>query len=708
MAMPASILRFFLAVFLLLPLQGQEEAPPFEIPGIGTGASEGKAKSTATLVPEVTAIAPGKPFTVAMRLVLPAGGWHSYYLNSGGIEQSLKIDWTLPDGFTVNPMQWPTPKVEDGLLGKSFAYGGSPIFLVDLTPPASLEPGKNIELKAMATWQICKTGQCLDETASFTLTLPVKAAAEVDASQAALFTAARGELPKLDPSWAFRAETGADITLRVTPPVGTAFPADLDFIPAQPFLASISQGSTVVQEGEQWVFTLKRIKENAAGLTVEQGKEVGGILTAKGTLPIQVPTTEIGRAAPKPLSFGALMPVLGGLLIGGLILNLMPCVFPVLGLKIMGFVQQSGQDRRKIVMHGLVFTIGVLISFWILSGILFFLRENSTAEIGWGYQLQDKRFVYGLVMLFYVFGLSMFGLFEVGAGATGVGGKLQTKSGLSGSFFSGVLATIAATPCSAPILGPAIGAAITLPAVQFFIAFTVMALGLALPYLLLSLFPRLIDMLPRPGAWMESFKQGMSFLLIGAAGYFFWVYMDHIEPDVLVLVIFGMVFIAMAGWVYGRWATPYRTTRVRTIGRLVTVLFAAAGFYLATGPYKGLKWESWSQGKVDHYLLNDTPVYVDFTAKWCATCQANKKIAYNDEVVALFKERGIVALRADKTKADPEIDAKVAEFGRAAIPVNVLYVPGKDPIVTPEILTPGYMKELITREVPLPNGNKTP
>ena len=314
-----------------------------------------------------------------------------------------------------------------------------------------------------------------------------------------------------------------------------------------------------------------------------------------------VPATALGKAPSHPLAFSAFLAVLGGMLLGGLILNLMPCVFPVLGLKIMGFVQQAGQDRRKVMLHGLTFTGGVLLSFWIVSGILFALREGSTAEIGWGYQMQNKWFVYGLVMLFYVFGLSMFGLFELGASATGVGGKLQSKNGLAGSFFSGVLATIAATPCSAPILGPAIGAAIVLPTVQFFIAFTVMALGLSLPYLLLSLFPKLIDLLPRPGAWMESFKQAMSFLLLGAAGYFFWVYVDHVEPDVLVLVLFGMICIALAGWIFGRWATPYRSTRVRNLGRFATVAVAVLGFYLATGPYKGLPWERWSQGKTDDY-----------------------------------------------------------------------------------------------------------
>jgi thiol:disulfide interchange protein DsbD len=229
-----------------------------------------------------------------------------------------------------------------------------------------------------------------------------------------------------------------------------------------------------------------------------------------------------------------------------------------------------------------------------------------------------------------------------------------------------------------------------------------MALGLALPYLLLSLFPKLIDMLPRPGAWMESFKQAMSFLLVGAAAYFLWVFLAHVSEDAHFTVFAGLVIIALAAWIYGRWATPFRNARARYTGRFLAVLFGAIGFYCASGPYNGLDWQPWSQGKVDGFLAKGTPVYVDFTAKWCATCQLNKKVAYNDEVVALFKERGIVALRADKTRPDPEIDAKVAEFGRAAIPVNVLYLPGKAPIVTPELLTPGYMKDLITREVPLP------
>lgn len=702
------LLPFLPALALAGPASAQVDPGGFAPAGLGGVKSDA---STAELVPEVKTIAPGKPFTVALHLSHPAE-WHSYYRNSGGVEKSPVIQWTLPEGFTAGEIQWPEPEVKDGAFGKSFVYSGSPVFLIDITPPATLTSGGTVTLKAKADWQICKD-LCKDEKATFELTLPVAAEASDDPAHAALFIGTRAKLPATSSAWTFSAETaGPDFRLRLKPKDPKTAPdlskVSLEFVPAYPFISSASQGGVLSREGDDWLLTLKRItKDPILGSAVPQGKDLAGILigaapldgTAKALL---VPATALGKAPPQSLSFSAFLPVLVGMFVGGLILNLMPCVFPVLGLKILGFVQQAGQDRRKVAFHGLAFTVGVLISFWAVSGILFALRENSTAEIGWGYQLQNKWFVYGLVMLFYVFGLSMFGLFEIGVSATSVGGKLQSKDGLGGSFFSGVLATVAATPCSAPILGPAIGAAVTLPTVQFFTAFTAMALGLALPYLLLSLFPKLVGFLPRPGAWMESFKQAMAFLLLGAAAFFFWVYMDHIVPDVMFVVMLGMVIIAMAAWIYGRWATPYRGKVVRTVGRTLALLLAVLGFYFVSGPYKGLEWQNWSQGKVDDYLAKDVPVYVDFTAKWCATCQLNKKVAYTDEVVALFKERGIVPLRADKTKPDPEIDAKVAEFGRAAIPVNVLYVPGKEPIVTPELLTPDYMKSLITREVPVP------
>ncbi|MEK7950181.1 protein-disulfide reductase DsbD family protein [Luteolibacter soli] len=661
-------------------------------------------------------IAPGKPFTVALKLQHPSGGWHSYYKNSGGIEKSPEVKWTLPEGFTASELQWPVPHVTDGLFGKSFTYSGTPVFLTQITPPANLADGSKVTLKASAVWQICREGQCRDEPkegpAKFEITLPVAGAPEMDGAQAALFTAARAEIPQPSKDWKVSVEaSGTELQLRLKGVSTDLSQASLSFIPDYPFIALAQNGAGLTRDGDDWLLALKRVtKDPVFDHAVPQGKQVAGILV--GTNPINgaskavaIPPTTIGKAPAAPLSLGKFLPILGGMLLGGLILNLMPCVFPVIGLKIMGFVQQSGQDRKKIVLHGLAFTAGVLLSFWALSGVLFALRSAAGPgqEIGWGYQLQNPWTVLVLMLLMFILGLSMYGVFEIGASATSVGGKLQTKDGVSGSFFSGILATVVATPCSAPFLGAAIGAAIALPPVQFFTAFTAMALGLSLPYLILSIFPRLVDLLPRPGAWMESFKQAMAFLLFATAGYLLWVYVGQIELDNMLNVIFGLTAVAIAAWIFGRWHTPFRSRKARTIALVLTVLFAAGGMKLAAPPAKSeLVWEAWSEARVNELLEDGKPVYVDFTAKWCATCQLNKKRAYPKEVAALMKDRGIVLMRGDKTNPNPAIDAKLEELGRSAIPVNVLYVPGKEPVITPELLDAGYMKDLITREVPLP------
>jgi len=373
-----------------------------------------------------------------------------------------------------------------------------------------------------------------------------------------------------------------------------------------------------------------------------------------------------------------------------MILNLMPCVFPVIGLKIMGFVQQAGQDRKKIALHGLAFTLGVLVSFGVLSGILFTARAASgAASIGWGYQLQNPWVVLALMLLMFVFALNLFGVFEIGISATSVGGSLQSKHGLTGSFFSGALATVVATPCSGPFLGVALGVAIALPALQFFLAFAAMAVGLALPYLVLSVFPRLIDFLPRPGAWMESFKQAMSFLLFATAGYLLSVYAGQIGPDHLLGPVFGLGAVTVAAWIYGRWNLPHCKRETRVTALVLAALFATGGLFLARPPQpSALTWEPWSQARVKTLLDEGTPVYIDFTAMWCPTCQVNKRRAYTPEVIALMKAKGVTALKADKTKANPQIEAALRQLGRAAIPVNVLLTPGKDPVIFPELLAP--------------------
>ena len=644
-----------------------------------------------TLVPELKTLEAGKPFTIALRLEHPQG-WHSYYQNSGGLEEGPSIRWTLPDGFAAGPIQWPAPTVKDGLLGKSFIYEGSPVFLVQIQTPQKLELGTTVTLQADATWQICSES-CINETQSFTLALGVGSKAETDSSQAPLFAQARATLPQKISGTPQASSDGGDIVLRVNSDAAEI----TDFIPDQAFIRSARDGGAITRDGNAWSIRLPRAEKNALDQAIPQGNEISGILLGSQALRVDATPIESSASSRAPKSGTSFLAILGGMFLGGLILNLMPCVFPVIGLKIMGFVQQAGADRRKVALHGMTFALGVLLSFGALSGILFAAREAAGGSaIGWGYQLQNPWVVLGLMLLMFVLALNLYGVFEIGTGAISIGGSLQSKQGIAGSLFSGVLATLVATPCSAPFLGTAIGAAIALPAAQFFTAFTAMALGLALPYLVLSIFPNLVKFLPRPGAWMESFKQAMSFPLFATAGYLLWVYAGQIGLENLLSPIIGLTMIAIAAWIHGRWNLPHKSRSCRTAAGISAILIAAAGIWLAQPPKaQDLTWEPWSESRVAEMLTEQRPVYIDFTAQWCATCQVNKKRAYTKEVVALMKQKRVATLKADKTNPNPEIEAALRKLGRSAIPVNVFIAPGKEPVILPELLSPEDLLKLL-------------
>lgn len=654
-----------------------------------------KVESVSSLVPEVTAIAPGNTFTLALKLEHPEG-WHSYYRNSGGVEKPPEITWNLPEGATASEILWPVPETKEVYGEKSFIYSGSPVFLIEISPPATLKTGATFTIGAEIIWQICQKS-CITEEADFSLTLPIAEQSITDPAQAGLFTAARAKLAKP----LAEAELLSAVSPRGKPnfielrvPMNTK--EFTDFIPDQPYVRAFSDGGKTKEVSDGIVLSLKRKQTDFLDAPIPQGNIVSGILT--GSTNILIPETTIAPPPPEPVSFLKFLPILGGMFLGGLILNLMPCVFPVIGLKIMGFVQQTGHNRRSIALHGLSFALGVLASFAALSGILFAVRtaalKSGGDSIGWGYQLQNPWVVLVLLLLMFILGMNMFGLFELGTSATSVGGKLQSKTGQAGAFFSGVLATIVATPCSAPFLGAAIGATMALPAVQFFTGFAAMALGLATPYLLLSLFPNLVEKLPRPGAWMESFKQAMSFLLFATAAYLLWVYSGLIGQEHLLSPLLGLSLIAAAGWIYGRWFLPHKTRGTRVSAMIIAAVISISGVVLALPPKPDKMWQTWSQETVDELLAEGKPVYIDFTAQWCLTCQVNKKVAYTDEVLELAKKKGIVFLKGDKTRPNPAIDAKLQELGRTAIPVNILMIPGEEPVITPEILTPGILTDL--------------
>ncbi|MBK1858176.1 protein-disulfide reductase DsbD family protein, partial [Cerasicoccus arenae] len=397
--------------------------------------------------------------------------------------------------------------------------------------------------------------------------------------------------------------------------------------------------------------------------------------------------------------------------LGGLILNLMPCVFPVIGLKVMGFVNQAGESPGKVIAHGLVYTLGVLVSFWAI-GLMFepvhqtFLSTGQ-AEGGWAAWL-TPRFVLFLIILVFVFSLSLSGLFEFGVSAIGLGSSLSAKAGYAGTFSAGLFAVAVGAPCAAPFLAPVLGALVktSLPARELLL--TMLGLGLAAPYLILSFFPGLTRKLPRPGPWMETFKEGMAFLLYATVAALVWVVADQVVPYTLFFVLISIVLAGMGSWVFGRWGAINKTAGTRRIA-VVFALILIVGPVLYTfsrisederrehqiqlAKETGQKldflvWEPWSPETVSTLLAEGRPVYIDFTARWCATCQVNKRVYKSKALIEDFQKNNVATLKADWTDHNLEVTRALAEFGRSAVPFNVLYIPGRsEPVTLPELLT---------------------
>jgi thiol:disulfide interchange protein DsbD len=547
-------------------------------------------------------------------------------------------------------------------------------------------------------------------------------------SIARLFNNAVAALPKPLQGWQVTASrTATAIVVRLTPAAGnTDKPQDLHLFDAAA-LVDYAAPQPVTEESGSLVLTLAPAKDAPTDVTrlsgvLVSGNGWGGLIPSHGAtfdVPLEAAASNNVRPSTSNAQHSGSSPQVSGLrsqpstapaaglagtlflaFVGGLILNLMPCVFPVLGIKILGFVNQSGNDRKKIVAHGLTFSLGVLLSFWSLAGLLLALRAGG-AQLGWGFQLQSPVFVFGMTAFLLVFALNLSGLFEVGLSATAVGGKLQMQSGYAGSFFTGILATLVATPCSAPFLAPALGAALALSPVESFAVFTAIAVGLSLPYLLLSAFPQAIKLLPRPGAWMETFKQLMAFPLYATVGWLLWVLAGQTKDSdyALLLIILGLVLVAMAGWVYGKFTGG--------LGRVFTIVLAAAGLWVgwpkaveaapASASGYVLKWEHWSPEAVKAAQAAGRTVYVDFTARWCATCQTNKAAVFSSgDVLAALDKKNVLLLKADWTSRDPAITEELAKWNRSAVPFNLVYSPGQpDPAVLPELLTPGIVLEAL-------------
>ena len=656
---------------------------------------------SAELVSENKTLIPGKTNTVAIRLEM-ADHWHTYWENPGDSGLPTTVDWKLPEGITAGPLQWPIPQWINYFDMISFAYEKEVFLLVDLEVSEDLNSGDTVNLSASVDWLACKEA-CIPGSADLKLSLQLSKETERSRYGSAI-SSTREALPQQLDGWEMKVvDNGESFALSVLAPEGFDLEThDTTYFTLDGWVSNAGP-RTFLAEGRLLTLILPKSEYEP-----DEGKDrFKGVLASTSAwdsdgvykaLKIDLPFSEndeLGSnydtasivSTTQPISskitFSILLIAFGG----GLILNLMPCVFPIIGIKIFGFANLAGEDRRQITIYGIVFSLGILISFFVLASILIFIRSTGESA-GWGFQMQEPLFVLAIAALFLLLALNMSGVFVVGERVMSTGSSLASRSGLSGTFFSGVLATLAATPCSAPLLGVALGATLTLSTMGTLSVFTMIALGMSAPYLLLSAAPNLVRYLPKPGAWMESFKQFLAFPLYATVGYLLWVLSGQVDDEQFLNIFFAFTLISMAAWVYGRWGIVSQKDKIRTRAKFAAlIIIISAG---ALGTRKGDEsWQPWSPEKVAQLRSNNKPIYIDFTARWCATCQINKRnVLSSQQVLDVFKKKGVVTLKADWTNKNPLIADALAKYGKSAVPLNVIYLPDKEePILLSEILT---------------------
>ncbi len=650
----------------------------------------------ASLVSVDKSIKPGQSITVALRLEHSAG-WHTFWINAG-IGYPTRIAWQLPPGWRAGTIQWPTPLLirdaQGAVTGQG--YEGLTYLPVILAPPASARPGERVTLRAAAEWLMCSE-VCIPREAELALTLPVSNSAEPDAP----LRSALAQMPMPAVPHALRVAAARDRGAILLSIAGIGRIARPHFFP-QDELIPYDQPQALRMEDGALRLTLPT--QESSSSAPERLLGVLGYTDPNGTyrgLEIDTPVDEHAFLAPRMTSVEGPNPsaapllstaLIGLAILGGLVLNLMPCVFPVLAIKIVSFVRQAGDSPRRTRLHGAAYGLGVLVSFWALAGILDLLRHGGEA-LGWGFQLQSPQFVFLLAAAFTVFALNLSGVFEFGIAMIRTGAAFHGVTGYGASFVSGLIATLVATPCSAPFLAPALGAALVLRPEQSLVVFSAIAIGLSMPYVLLSAFPPALRLLPKPGPWVETFRQLMAFPLYATAAYLAWVLAGETTNSGSLHALIGLVLIAMSIWALGRLQLASSRVRARRLALTIPLVLAASGLVLGWPSARSateLKWEPWSPERLTTLRQEGRPVFVDFTARWCATCQANKYVVFgSSEVRRYVLAHHVALLEADWTNSDPRVSAELSRWHRAAIPFDLVYRPAaQSPAVLPEILTP--------------------
>ncbi|HEV2323062.1 MAG TPA: thioredoxin family protein [Terracidiphilus sp.] len=631
-------------------------------------------------------------------------GWHVYWQNAGDAGEPPAIDWTLPKGLTAGPLHFPAPtRLPVGPL-MDYGYENQVLFpfRINAAPAAKLGPA---DLRAHVTWLVCSS-VCIPGKADLELTRPVARGPAPSTPESPLFQQFLSRLPQPLPK-------GDKAVFQSTP---TGFRLALDtghretqaeFFPSDQTVVDNPSPQKLAPTPKGIVLTLKK-DADIAGTPAH----LNGVIELSGDRAYHIAAVPGAVAAPAEpasaagISLLALSRVAALAFLGGLLLNLMPCVFPVLFLKGLALLNSCNEERNRLRAHGLVYAAGILVSFWALVGVLLGLRAAGSS-IGWGFQFQSPVFLLLMAGLLFFLGLSLAGQFEIGLTLTSTGGSLAARQGYTGSFFTGVLAVIVATPCAAPFMGAAIGYALAAPAAATFTVFTALAIGLAAPYVILTLQPAWTRILPRPGRWMEILRQIVSVPIFITVIWLAWVLTQGYGADLLAALLCIFLLLAIAGWFLGHWPAKRWSAIVGTVIVLCAVAIGfAAPAELATTPTPSTtasavqsQWQPWTPIAVSQYTAQGRPVFVDFTASWCLSCQVNERVALDrPQVQQAFAKADVVLLRADWTRHDPAITQALAALGRDSVPVYLLYAPGQNaPQILPAVLTPGIVVDALNR-----------
>ena len=668
-------------------------------------------------------VAPSAHSTVWVGLQLThQSGWHSYWQNPGDSGLPTQLQWTLPVGVMAGDIQWPSPKRLP--LGQlvNYGYEGTVLLPVPLTITPDFNPGllaSNLPIQLKASWLVCRL-ECIPEEGEFSLSLPLKGSTALNTAAFDAALAARPQTWVADKASRFTVQADAlQVSLSGLP--SSLHGKTLDFFPETAEVLNPSAPWQQAWQGTVWTASLPLsaqrsqspsqlsavLKLSEADAPSSPGWRVG--LPVSSAWPAVAARPAISPAlqaaldanagsAPPAVSLGLLAGLIGALL-GGLILNLMPCVFPVLAIKVLSFTRHA-DDHRSHRISGIAYTAGVMASFMALGLLLLGLRAAGES-LGWGFQLQNPAVVAGLAALFTLIGLNLAGVFEFASLLPSSLAAFQAKHPVLDAFLTGVLAVAVASPCSAPFMGASLGLAVTLPAAQALMIFATLGLGLALPYLLASFVPAVARALPKPGAWMDALRKLLAFPMFATVVWLVWVLGQQSGIDGAGALLAILVAMSAVLWSFSLRGHLRITIASISIAACVATLWAIGPLVTQSSVANGAqatdqRWQAWTPGKVEQLLADQKTVFVDFTAAWCVTCQYNKKTTLaNAEVRTAFATKGIVMLQADWTRRDPAITAALAQLGRNGVPVYVFYKAGRAPLVLSEILSVQEVREAI-------------